>query len=331
LKKWADKDILLCPVCHKSYEYCHGRIVPPYFRHKEKQECDYLYSEPETKEHINGKKILYEWIKNQDGVNDVILEGWIPETKQRPDIMFNYNGEQYVIEYQCSPIASEYFERHELYQAGGIKDIWILGTEKYLGKTHREKSIQDHTVYYLDVENNELLLSYLGKGCHKALLKYLPYNKFNCKSLFQLKLESMCFTNGEISIKEDIVLSFIKKYEEWYADRVEAKAKLKNVFNEVLENVKQYCPQASISSFHNNSIELGRFNLFISIGQDNNICIIEVKKRNFRKVKYYKSNKSRWECYFKTADIKHFNHSEITSDDVINFALQSINNYKAVK
>ena len=38
LKKWAEKNILLCPVCNKPYEYCHGKVVSPYFRHKEKQE-----------------------------------------------------------------------------------------------------------------------------------------------------------------------------------------------------------------------------------------------------------------------------------------------------
>lgn len=157
LKKWAKKNILICPVCNKPYEYCHGEFVSPYFRHKEKNQCEDRYSEPETQEHINGKRDLYEWIKNQKGVSDAMLEGWLPETKQRPDIMFKYNGEQYVIEYQCSPIASEYIERHELYKAGGIKDIWILGTDKYIekdeiGNKFREKVIESHTNYYYDSE-----------------------------------------------------------------------------------------------------------------------------------------------------------------------------------
>ena len=26
LKKWASKKILLCPVCSKPYEYCHGKL-----------------------------------------------------------------------------------------------------------------------------------------------------------------------------------------------------------------------------------------------------------------------------------------------------------------
>ena len=90
LKKWSKKKILLCPVCGKPYEYCHGEVKTPYFRHMDKAECEDKYSESETEEHLNGKRDLYEWIKKQNGVENAVLEGWIPETKQRPDIMFNY-------------------------------------------------------------------------------------------------------------------------------------------------------------------------------------------------------------------------------------------------
>lgn len=129
---WSKKGILICPACGKPYEFCHWKIVDAYLRHKDKSECD-KYSEPETEEHLRGKIDLYEWIKKQDGVTDAVLEGWLPETKQRPDIMFKFHGDQCVIEYQCSPIATEYIERHELYKAAGIRDVWICGTEKYIG------------------------------------------------------------------------------------------------------------------------------------------------------------------------------------------------------
>lgn len=142
LKKWASKDILLCPACGKPYEYCHGRVVQPYFRHKDKAQCEDKYSEPETEEHIQGKRDLYEWIIKQPGVTDVVLEGWIPETKQRPDIIFKYYGKQCVMEYQCSPISTEYYERHELYQAAGIEDIWICGAQNYFQCYHKGKGIK---------------------------------------------------------------------------------------------------------------------------------------------------------------------------------------------
>jgi hypothetical protein len=165
LKKWASKNILTCPACGKPYEYCHGEFVQPYFRHKEKNQCEDRYSEPESQEHINGKRDLFEWIKSQNGVTDAILEGWLPDTKQRPDIMFKYHGKQYVIEFQCSPIASEYVERHDLYQTAGIIDIWILGTINYFNtinqtyeQNRRGRKIQDETSYYYDCVNKTMLI-----------------------------------------------------------------------------------------------------------------------------------------------------------------------------
>lgn len=159
LKLWASKNILLCPVCGKPYEYCHGEFKIPYFRHKEKDKCEDIFSESETEEHITGKTQLYEWIKRQNGVTNAILEGWIPETHQRPDIMFEYQGEQFVIEYQCTPIASEYVKRHDLYQAAGIEDIWILGCNNY--RTNRIKMIENFAIaYYSICDNNFIFTQY---------------------------------------------------------------------------------------------------------------------------------------------------------------------------
>lgn len=130
IRKWSNKGILKCPVCNGEMIYRNGEFKIAHFAHK-LNECDLKYVEPETLEHLQGKKILYEWLKSQDGVTNLKLEAWIPETKQRPDIYFEYNNERFVIEYQCSPIATNYKERHRLYELAGVKDIWILGIEKY--------------------------------------------------------------------------------------------------------------------------------------------------------------------------------------------------------
>lgn len=153
MKTWTHKNLILCPVCGKPYEYCHGDFKIPYFRHKEKDKCEDLYSEPETEEHVCGKTGLYKWIKRQNGVTNAILEGWIPETHQRPDIMFEYQGKQFVIEYQCTPIASEYVKRHYLYHAAGIDDIWILGTHNYC--TNRVKMIERFAIAYYSIYDND--------------------------------------------------------------------------------------------------------------------------------------------------------------------------------
>ena len=187
LKKWASKKILLCPACGKPYEYCHGEVKTPYFRHMDKNECEDKYSESETEEHLIGKRDLFEWIKKQSGVTNAVLEAWIPETKQRPDIMFEYDGKKYVIEYQCSPIATEYIERHELYKASGIIDIWICGTKKYLKKRMREKYLEQYSIGFYNSDEKEFIIG-----------KYTDLNKFiNC-----------------INIKKNII-NFQDSYNEW--------------------------------------------------------------------------------------------------------------------
>lgn len=151
LKTWSKKGILRCPQCGEQYTYNHGKIRIPYFKHLN-SDC-VIYGESETEEHIQGKIDLYEWVQKQDGVTDARLEGWLLDTKQRPDIMFKYNGNQYVIEFQCSPIASEYLKRHELYRAAGVHDIWICGTENYLGMNKRLNTLEKDCRMYYDTKN----------------------------------------------------------------------------------------------------------------------------------------------------------------------------------
>ena len=174
LKKWSSKRILKCPICGKDYEYCHGKVKMPYFRHKDKEECNYLYSELETQEHLQGKTDLYNWLLKQPNVTKVELEAYIPETKQRPDIMFEWNGQICVIEYQCTPIASEYYERHELYEVCGIKDIWICGAEKYFQCYHNGSGIK----HISEIEKNTNLYYDTKVGCIFQIDKEMSKKNF---------------------------------------------------------------------------------------------------------------------------------------------------------
>ena len=222
LKKWSSKKILLCPVCGKPYEYCHGKVVQPYFRHKDKAQCEDKYSEPETEEHLQGKRDLYEWIKRQDNVTDVILEGWIPETKQRPDIMFKYKGEQCVLEFQCSPISTEYYERHELYQAAGINDYWICGTQKYFGENKRFNTLEKECGIYYN-PNNKLMY------CNLNMLDVFINNSniyHKLKYLYKDNINKTCLINF-YSGKENLnTISFSNKIT------------FNELNNEIVENIK---------------------------------------------------------------------------------------------
>lgn len=192
LKTWSKKGILTCPACGNPYEYCHGRVKTPYFRHKDKNICEDKYSEAETQEHLNGKRDLFEWIKTQKYIENPILEGWLPDTKQRPDIMFDYKGKKYVIEYQCTPISSEYFERHELYQVAGINDIWICGIDKYMKKNMRTKTIEEHCSGYYSPHTKTFAFSKNDKyPIYELLLEIDRNSKTNLKDEwnFEFKFE----------------------------------------------------------------------------------------------------------------------------------------------
>ena len=133
LREWSNKGILKCPECGEKVLYCKGDYKIPYFRHEVGTSCDggNSYYEPMTEEHIEGIRVLYNKLKEIEGVTNLEVEKYIKNTKQRPDIYFEYENKRYCIEYQCSPISTQYNKRHELYQLEGIEDIWILGTEKY--------------------------------------------------------------------------------------------------------------------------------------------------------------------------------------------------------
>lgn len=143
IRKWSNKGILKCPMCEGKMVYKHGEYKIPHFAHE--CSCEFesqlIYNQPESEEHMIGKRNIYNWLKTQEGIENLRLEAWIPETKQRPDVYFEKDGVRYVIEYQCTPIATKYAERHRLYEFAGIEDIWILGTEKFLDCRDITKSL----------------------------------------------------------------------------------------------------------------------------------------------------------------------------------------------
>jgi competence CoiA-like predicted nuclease len=131
LREYSSSGKILCPVCQKPYIYCNGEYVSAYFRHKTLGDCEDKYGEPETEEHILGKTNLFNWLKTFPQIEDAKLEAWLPETKQRPDILFRTERGTYVIEYQCTPISTQYAERHRRYRKAGITDYWVCGTSRY--------------------------------------------------------------------------------------------------------------------------------------------------------------------------------------------------------
>ena len=255
LKEWSDRNLLICPDCGKPYEYCHGDVVSPYFRHKEKSQlCDKIYSESETEEHIKGKLILYNWLlelQSNNIVQNVKLESYIPETKQRPDIYFEQDGKRCVIEFQCTPIATEYLKRHELYQLAGVYDIWILGMNKYnlhiddLGgvifHTKYYKTIEKHASYYLDSINQDIYFN------NNIIESYLQHKKINFPCYLKHNITDFTITNFNFILKQSIIDTYILKNNYDHMQKLEDDLKRnkeiesrRNIVLELNDNVKFY-------------------------------------------------------------------------------------------
>lgn len=302
LKTWSNTNRLTCPDCGKPYEYCHGEIVSPYFRHKEKSmECDSIFREPETDEHIKGKVALYKWllsIKEECGLENVHLEHYIKETRQKPDIYFEQNGKRYVIEYQCTPIATEFLKRRELYGLAGINDIWILGTEKYTGGKVIEK--------YIKTKFNAFTEEFVFGNISRVLThqKFSPYldNKH--------RKEVVLFKNGKFNIDKAVTETVRDKY---VTNMIDKKIQLKDetkmnirrnrYYNDINTVVQVTCglsvgeievprmeliKKPSINSPYNYKIEMNgmcgdKYVLFI---KDSSVDVCED-----REVKYYRYKK----------------------------------------
>ena len=74
-----------CPSCKSELFIKNGEIKMPHFAHKSLKACD-LWLENESEQHLGLKKALYQWFKKTDKVE---IEAYIPEFKQRPDLLVN--------------------------------------------------------------------------------------------------------------------------------------------------------------------------------------------------------------------------------------------------
>jgi competence protein CoiA len=115
----------ICPVCGEEVILKLGDQRVYHFAHKSGKVCSDEF-EGESDYHLEGKLQLYQWLTRQK-IN-AELEYYDQEIRQRPDIMFYYNGQKFALEYQCSPITEQVFvKRTTTYLAAGYIPIWILG------------------------------------------------------------------------------------------------------------------------------------------------------------------------------------------------------------
>lgn len=123
-----------CPVCKSRVIIKAGTQMIAHFAHQSLQDCPNRAG-GEGVYHERGKLDLFAWL-SQLGFN-VKLEYYLPEIKQRTDLMIQFVRKRLAIEYQCATISlKEILSRTRGYQSIGITPLWILGGNRMrrLGK-----------------------------------------------------------------------------------------------------------------------------------------------------------------------------------------------------
>ncbi|WP_137597150.1 competence protein CoiA [Paucilactobacillus kaifaensis] len=121
----TQKGCFTCPACNQKVYLRRGTIKIAHFAHTKGADC--VASEGETREHLLGKKQLYNWAKQHHF--EPVYEVYLPKIKQRPDLLIKINGQSVALEYQCSPISLQRLqERNVGYHKLKMPVWWILGS-----------------------------------------------------------------------------------------------------------------------------------------------------------------------------------------------------------
>lgn len=130
-QQWDKKVLTAMRAREKFYcQQCNEEVIMKlgskriwHFSHQAGSICEYEYDRESTY-HLSGKIQLYNWLIEQ-GIN-AELEKYDPVARQTPDVVFDYEGKKYALEFQCSVIPEELFiKRTETYKANGYIPIWI--------------------------------------------------------------------------------------------------------------------------------------------------------------------------------------------------------------
>jgi competence protein CoiA len=190
-----------CPACRNEVILKLGTKQAWHFAHKSKQSCtDEM--EGESPYHIEGKKLLYEWLLKQK--LDVHLEPYIQQIKQRPDLLVTTTKQTYVIEFQCAQISPQLFAKRTVtYQKNNLFPIWILGGNQ-VKRLYR--NIFRFTSFHWLFSNN-----YFTKGSPQ-ILAFCPLNKtlINLKNITAISSNKSITSPSYISLKD---LSFQKLFD----------------------------------------------------------------------------------------------------------------------
>ncbi|MET1013528.1 MAG: competence protein CoiA family protein [Paenisporosarcina sp.] len=119
-----------CPQCENPVRLKIGQVMIPHFAHIVLNDCLSSFSERESPIHLKGKLQLAEFFHELG--TEVLVESYLPQIAQRPDILVKLLQQSYAIEFQCSTIPIHHRDlRSSGYMKLSIQPIWILRSFDY--------------------------------------------------------------------------------------------------------------------------------------------------------------------------------------------------------
>lgn len=141
LVRIRSREKFYCPECGEEVVMKLGSKKIWHFSHFAVGRCQYEYDR-ESEYHLSGKLKLFNWLKKQ-GI-PAVLEYFDPIMKQKPDIAFELQNQKYAIEFQCSVIPAELFEkRTQTYFDHGVIPIWVAAETLVKRKNNNIVSINN--------------------------------------------------------------------------------------------------------------------------------------------------------------------------------------------
>lgn len=170
-KKASEGNQLVCVECEAPVIFRCGKVNAPHFAHKSEflggNPCSYSN---ETEEHIEGKKLLLQYMKLLYPDAYAEMRYKLPERKIA-DLYFKFNnGKELVIEFQRQRLSVGYWDdKREFYKKLGLNNIWFLsGKRDELEDLVREYQLtfwnrmvlndSNNIILYLDVEQEEITI-----------------------------------------------------------------------------------------------------------------------------------------------------------------------------
>lgn len=170
-KRAGETSQLRCDECEAPVIFRCGKINKPHFAHK----SDFQGGNPctysdETEEHIEGKKLLLNYMKELYPDVQGEMRHKLPERKSA-DLYFKFSDNQeLVIEFQRQRLSVRYWDnKREFYDKICLNNIWFLsGKKEELNELIREYQLSfwnrmvlndsDNKILFLDVDKKEITI-----------------------------------------------------------------------------------------------------------------------------------------------------------------------------